>query len=336
MLTIVGNHNKTSSNNEMTDPRKGKGKQELTIERLLSLLVYEWQLSRTSPMGTPIGGIEMRGTETSIALKPLNMYERGCPPNFGAFYDAAKSLQLHGLEDKKEAFQWYARSRLHYSCSTVCVAFVEFVVPELKKRGIEELKVVSAPHNSMISLNKIKVKAIFFKPKEGKVHAFRIQNILFGEQRQVVEACGSHNNLQCSDTGMVFDPTLGQLTGSMKPATFLSSESFAREFCGELLHFVDAPDNDVRDQRQRDVEMAKMTRKPASHPKSIAKRVVDLFLSEESDEVARSRYCTNCLGKAADGKKLLRCARCNRSYYCSKYCQSLDWKSHKTVCCPKE
>ena len=286
-------------------------------------------------MGIPVGGIERSGTETSIALKPLNMYEKGCPPNFGVFYDAAKSSQLDGLDDKKEAFRWYARSRLCYSCSTVCVAFVEFIVPELKKRGVEELTVASATHDmKKVSLNKIKVKAISFKPKEGKVHALRMQTILFGEQKQVVEACGSHNNLQCSDSGMIFDPTLGQLTGSMKPATFLSSESFARGFCGEIVHFVDAPGNDVQDQKQRDVKMAAMSRKPASHPKRIAKRVVDIFLSDESDSVAR--YCTHCLGKAADGKKLLRCARCNRCYYCSKYCQSLDWKSHKTVCFPKE
>ena len=46
---------------------------ESTMEKLLSLLVYEWQLSRTSPMGKPLGGVETHGNETSITLSPHNV-----------------------------------------------------------------------------------------------------------------------------------------------------------------------------------------------------------------------------------------------------------------------
>lgn len=300
---------------------------DLTIEKLLSLLVYEWQLSRTSPMGRPLGGVETRGNETSIALAPLTMYEKGCPPNFGVFYNAAKSLV--GMESKRDAFLWYARSRLYYSCSTLCVAFVEFVVPELKRRGIDELTVSSLPNGTTkICLNKIRVKSVFFTPKEDKVHAFRFR-YFYGEKKDLVEV-GGHNNLECSDTGMIFDPTLGQRTGSMKPATFLTQDLFRKEFAGEVMHYMDSPQEDIQKQKQLDVNMAAMNKKPASHPKRIVKRVVDLFLSGEGE--AEARCCANCLGIAADGSKLLRCTRCKRICYCSKYCQMLDWKYHKMLC----
>jgi hypothetical protein len=57
----------------LTKSKEGNG---LTIEKLLSLLVYEWRSylgRRTSPMGSPLGGVETCGNETSIALAPLTM-----------------------------------------------------------------------------------------------------------------------------------------------------------------------------------------------------------------------------------------------------------------------
>jgi hypothetical protein len=62
----------TSPSSFLTMSKEGN---DLTIEKLLSLLVYEWQLSRMSPMGRPLGGVETCGNEASIALTPLTMYE---------------------------------------------------------------------------------------------------------------------------------------------------------------------------------------------------------------------------------------------------------------------
>lgn len=37
---------------------------------------------------------------------------------------------------------------------------------------------------------------------------------------------------------------------------------------------------------------------------------------------------SNC----ADGKPLMACSKCKRSFYCSKECQKKDWKWHKLYC----
>ena len=157
-------------------------------------------------------------------------------------------------------------------------------------------------------------------PREDKVHAFRFR-YFYGEEKRVIEVGGSHNNLECLDTGMIFDQTLGQLSGSMKPAIFSTEDSFRKEFVGEVMHYMDSPGNDIQEQKQRDIHIAAMNKKPTSHPKRIAKRVVDLFLCGECEE--ESRYCANCLGIAAVGSKLLRCTRCKRISYCSKHCRFL-------------
>ena len=130
----------------------------LTIENLLSLLVCEWQNTRYSPMGRPLDGVHEDGNELSISLTPLTMHQSGCPQNFGEFYHACSSL--NGIT-RREAFGWYCKTRLHYSCSTICVMFSEFIVPELRKRGIKTLHVSTPLDNiDQVHLEKIKVKGV--------------------------------------------------------------------------------------------------------------------------------------------------------------------------------
>ena len=42
--------------------------------------------------------------------------------------------------------------------------------------------------------------------------------------------------------------------------------------------------------------------------------------------------CMNCDIYGQKEKKLKRCGKCRRVYYCSVKCQRADWKEHKKVC----
>lgn len=278
-------------------------------------------------------GVHQHGTETCISLVPSTMHERGCPRNFNEFYIKAKSLD--GMGTKREAFAWYCRSRLHYSCSTVCVTFTEFVIPELHKRDIKTLHISAQLNgNGHVHLDKINVKGIHFSPEDGKVHCLRLTYFTGHETKAPVE-CGSHplqcshNALQCQDTGMVFDATIGQLSAIMPPSVFSSLDQYKAEFKGVITDIFDSNYKDIEGQKQRDIGEATRHRNPQVHPARIAERVVDKFLSSDG---GKSTYCANCLGMASLGSKLLRCGKCKAVTYCSKTCQTMDWASHKGIC----
>ncbi|KAL3792166.1 hypothetical protein HJC23_009630 [Cyclotella cryptica] len=298
----------------------------LSLENLLSLLVVEWQLTRTSPMGRPSSGVNQNGSEVSLTLTPLTMHQRGCPQNFDEFYKAAKTLP--GMETTRDAFLWYCRTRLHYSCSTVCVTFIEFVVPELLKRGIKTLHVRTPLSGiSRVDIKRIRMKGLNFSPLGDKVHLLVMSNFM-GPCKNPVE-CGSHNMLQCTETSLVFDPTLGQLSGNMQPALFSNLGEYRTKFVGTIINVYDSQREEIEGQKQRDISLANLLGKPDNHPLRIAERVVDAFIS---DNEGRSTYCANCLGQASPRSKLLRCGKCKNVFYCSKTCQILAWKLHKGDC----
>ena len=45
-----------------------------------------------------------------------------------------------------------------------------------------------------------------------------------------------------------------------------------------------------------------------------------------------SRFCQDCGEEETKDKKLLRCSRCVRAFYCSRECQKRDWRDHKHDC----
>ena len=301
----------------------------LSIENLLNLLVCEYQKSRYAPMGWPLNGVRSEGNEMMISIKPLCMYQDGCPSNFGCFHEKAKSLD--GMKKRGDAFLWYCRTRLHYSCSSSCVIFTEFIVPELKKHGIDSLCVSGTDPNVKVCLDKIKVKEIHFHPKDGRIHSLHMVWGLGTERLFQIET-GSHNVLECSETGRVFDPTLGQLSGSMKPSISFNFDEYEAEFVGDIYYSRDSSDAEIQGQKARDVVMAKSQKKTFNveiHPLEIAKRVVESFL-DSSSYIAM--FCNHCLGAPSAGRKLLRCSQCKLAYYCCKICQEMDWPSHKNSC----
>jgi hypothetical protein len=299
---------------------------EPSIEHLLKLLVVEWQLTRTSPMGMPLSGVEHGDNEISITLSPLAMDRSGCPRNFHEFYESAK--EMSGMQTKRDAFLWYCRTRLHYSCSTVCVTFTEFVVPELLKRGMHHLlRVPTLNSDDHVDIRRIKIKGLNFAPVNGTTHCLKMGSFI-GLHKNPVEV-GSHNMLECSETGRVFDPTIGQLTGTMQPELFSSLREFRHDFLGVVFQLFDSSQQDIEAQKNMDVDLARMNKKPHIHPSKVAKRVVDAFLS---DDCGLSTYCSHCLGCSALGSKLLKCSACKKVFYCSKTCQMMAWKEHKVDC----
>jgi hypothetical protein len=51
------------------------------------------------------------------------------------------------------------------------------------------------------------------------------------------------------------------------------------------------------------------------------------------DLVKTGAICDACGISASETVKLMRCARCNEVWYCSKECQTVDWKAtHKKNC----
>lgn len=298
----------------------------VTVETLLNLLVVEWQKCRRSPMGVPISGVKSNDHSALISLRPLIMDE-GCPRNFNDFYSKAKLLS--GLENRKVAFEWYSRTRLYYGCSSVCVIFTEFVVPELMRRGINTLPVSSFGEegSDTIHLKNIKIKEIKFTPINGKVHTLRMTYAIFPPNDFHVEM-GSHNALHCSETDRIFDPSIGQLTGVMKPKIVRSEQQYVDEFPGNVIIIYDSPQSDIEAQKLRDANESRIHKNAEIHPSRIAKRVVDAFLS--SNDTAS--FCDHCLGLPSSGSKLLRCGNCKSEYYCGKSCQVIAWKSHRTKC----
>ncbi|KJH51841.1 MYND finger [Dictyocaulus viviparus] len=45
-----------------------------------------------------------------------------------------------------------------------------------------------------------------------------------------------------------------------------------------------------------------------------------------------ARFCSNCFNPALNEEKLGKCAACDFVRYCSKSCQRLSWKTHKSEC----
>lgn len=174
------------------------------------------------------------------------------------------------------------------------------------------------------------MKRLNFAPVNGKTHCL-IMDSFIGSNKMPIEM-GSHNMLESSDTGRVFDPTIGQLTGSMQPELFSSMSEYLSDYLGVVFRVFDSDRQAIEMQKKADVDLARMNRKPCAHPSNIAKRVVDAFLS---DDCGVSTYCSNCIGCATLSSKLLKCSACKQVFYCSKTCQVMAWKEHKTVCTTK-
>jgi hypothetical protein len=136
----------------------------------------------------------------------------------------------------------------------------------------------------------------------------------------------SHNMLQCADTGVCVDFSLGQYAGAMNPGVYRDKAAFSRMLPSELLAFFPSPQSDIDGQVARDEGFA--AKSPDQAPAKFALRVVR-GCEASTAAAGATPFCDNCFGHAP---ALRRCARCKRASYCSEPCQRLHWKAHKHAC----
>jgi hypothetical protein len=230
--------------------------------------------------------------------------------------------------DAKEALPWYARARMRYSCSTLAAGFVKFLVSELDKAGISELK--SSTTGDLVRLSDLEIYTLMFCP--AKQHAIEMVHPLIGTRLvEIVEpkAYGglcSHNMLRCRRTEIIVDLALGQFTGCLQAFVFRNMDEYISHIPGEVIRTCPTPQEAIEGQLVRDSNSARKSKRPESNPIRVAKSIVRCFQAEED-------FCWNCHGIASTSTStLMRCARCKRALYCGKHCQILHWQTHKKDC----
>jgi hypothetical protein len=302
---------------------------EPSLEYLLSHVLSQYQQTTGCPAGHVARGPETNRHDgvTSVRLNPKIHHQSGCPRNFQDFLVSAR---LHGM-DAKEALPWYARARMRYSCSTLTAGFVKFLVSELDKAGISELK--SSTTGDHIRLSDLEIYTLLFCPD--KQHAIEMAYPLIGNRLDIVElkvfgGLCSHEMLRCRRTEIIVDPVLGQFTGCLKPYVFRNMDEYISHIPGKVVSTLPTSQEAIEEQLVRDFHSAKMHMRPDSTPIRVAKSIVRCFQAEAD-------FCWNCHGIASTSTStLMRCTRCKRALYCGKHCQILHWQTHKKDCHQQE
>jgi hypothetical protein len=118
----------------------------ISSELILGEMLRVWLSVNTIPSGF----MRCAPSAHSITVGPPRAgFQEGVPRSFGEFLE-------HGVfgTSEVEAFAWYARMKLRYSCSSLSCTFICFVVPELIRTGIIEM---GLPWGGMVLLSNLRV-----------------------------------------------------------------------------------------------------------------------------------------------------------------------------------
>jgi hypothetical protein len=261
---------------------------------------------------------------------------------------------------------WFARMKLRYSCSSLTVAFVGFIAPELARQGIAQLQVNAGGtgnRSRLVEMKDLAVWTVVLEPRKRYMIEYSPRDTLDDEVKrhlgnhpsilneldsalrsmwerpivqEVVEGdltfC-THNVLRCKKSGLVIDLSGGQFTGTMQPAVYMDAKSFYASLPGKVLEFIECPESAVQGQIARDVNLAQQIN-PSYHPKEWATCVVASSVAGMDDGKYWETVCRGCLATPCQniGSSLFRCGRCGLVLYCCQDCQRHDWKRHRQEC----
>ena len=140
----------------------------------------------------------------------------------------------------------------------------------------------------------------------------------------------SHNVLQCIESGVIVDFSLGQFTGVMSPVIFANKAALVRKLPSKMLTMYPNPLHEVEGQIARDEMIASRSHVevPDYAPAKFALRVVSACRGARLT-AGKPSFCSNCFGEAP---VLRQCSVCHRVSYCGIPCQRLHWKTHKPHC----
>lgn len=336
-----------------------EGEGIISSELILGQMLAVWQSVNTIPTGF----MRCAPSARSITVgPPRSGFQQGAPRSFGEFYD-------HGVfgTSEAEAFAWYARMKLRYSCSSLSCTFACFVIPELIRAGINEIRLPQGGSVRFSDLEVIEVKAalphrrhvieLSRKVSEEVAAGLRLNHLTPGAAgvakseraltaafsnmytskgdgefcyKEVVEAGDhlSHNLLRCKETGTLIDFSLGQFIGAMNPGVYTDQSAFIHLLPTDMVYRVyPSPKHEIDKQNTRDTEKAVYCKSPDSSPLEFAKRVV-----RDCKRAIQSGVSTFCASCYAEQVLLRKCSQCHCISYCSRPCQKLHWKMHKKSC----
>ena len=272
-------------------------------------------------------------------------YSDGCVKTFEDF-----KTGLVGMTED-ELRPWFARIKLRYSCSSIAVAFVRIVVPELIQRGVTHLLINKSP----VELSTLKIYVVHFVPRQRHMVEYSLLDSMIDNLhsrtrrsrqeilktmspemrsrfttsvKEIVEgsavAC-SHNVLLAS-SGEILDFSGGQFTGTMLPMAYGDAATFKASLPGDVVAFQACSEIEIEEQLNRDRHTA-TTHKPYE-PHNWGSRVA----SNVCSLTFGTSFCCVCLGTPKPAEILKRCMRCKAVLYCGKACQRYDWGRHKAEC----
>lgn len=329
---------------------------------LLGQMLAVWQSVNTIPCG-----FLRRAPSSRICVvgPPRASYQVGCPRSFGEFVS-------HGLfgATEADAFAWFARVQLRFSCSSLACTFARYVVPELQRIGIcemlmpcgatlllSDLRVIEVRMHAPQEKHTIELSRIVSEDFVGRgltdAQARKAAHELYKELSKIpqLEKRGDGELCESQTVERAFhdaSSSLPQISHNLlrckKTGAFVdfslgqfSGEMNPDVYSDEAAFAKMLPSSVLRIYESPEAEVESQNERD----KGLASKSPGLLPLKFAQRVVRacaeanfkaSGLTTFCKNCFSSVAGLLKCSRCQNAAYCSKACQKLNWKRHKPHC----